>query len=191
MENQVAQIAERIKGMRLILELSVEEMAKLTDTTAEKYAAAERGEGSFPFAFLYRCAKAFGIDVAELLTGEPPHLSQYSVVRKGHGLPIERRHGFKYQHLAHYFKNRIAEPLYVTAKFDPAQDSNSIELSTHAGEEFDYVLKGTLIFRCEDHIEVLHEGDAVYYDSNRGHGMIAGDGADCEFLAITLERKEG
>jgi len=191
MENQVTQIAERIKGMRLILELTVEEMAELTGTTVEKYIAAERGESNFPFAFLYKCSKAFGIDIAELLTGEPPRLSQYSVVRKGHGLPLERRQGFKYQHLAHYFKNRIAQPLYVTARFDPTQGSNNIELSTHAGEEFDYVLKGTLIFRYEDHIEVLHEGDAVYYDSGRGHGMIAGDGADCEFLAITLEHKEG
>ena len=51
------------------------------------------------------------------------------------------------------------------------------------------ILKGTLIFRYEDHLEVLHEGDAVYYDSGRGHGMIAGDDADCEFLAIILGKK--
>ena len=37
MENQVAQIAERIKGMRLILELTIEEMARITDTTVEAY----------------------------------------------------------------------------------------------------------------------------------------------------------
>lgn len=46
-----------------------------------------------------------------------------------------------------------------------------------------------MIFRYEDHLEVLHEGDAVYYDSGRGHGMIAGDDADCEFLAIILGKK--
>ena len=37
---------------------------------------------------------------------------------------------------------------------------------------------------------MLHEGDAVYYNSGRGHGMIAGDSADCEFLAIILEKEE-
>ena len=178
MENQVAQIAERIKGMRLIMELTIEEMARITDTTVEEYTAAENGQSDFSFTFLYKCAKTFGIDLAELLTGEAPHLS------------LERRQGFKYQHLASFFKDKAAEPFFVTAKYDPAQDSNSIELSTHEGEEFDYILKGTLIFRYEDHIEVLHEGDAVYYNSGRGHGMIAADSADCDFLAIILEKKE-
>lgn len=190
MENQMVQIAERIKGMRLILDLSVEEMAKVTDTTVEEYIAAENGERDFSFTFLYKCAKMFGLDIAELLTGEAPRLSRYSIVRKGHGLPLERRKGFKYQHLAGLFKDKVSEPFYVTAKYDPEQDCDNIELSTHVGEEFDYILKGTLIFRYEDHIEVLHEGDAVYYDSGRGHGMIAGDGADCDFLAVTMEKKE-
>ena len=190
MENQVAQIAERIKGMRLILELTIEEMARITDTTVEEYTAAENGGSDFSFTFLYKCAKAFNLDLAELLTGEAPHLSRYSIVRKGHGLPLERRQGFKYQHLASFFKDKVAEPFFVTAKYDAGQETGNIELSTHEGEEFDYILKGTLIFRYEDHIEVLHEGDAVYYDSGRGHGMIAGDGADCEFLAIILEKKE-
>lgn len=190
MENQVVQIAERIKGMRLILELSIEEMARITDTTVEEYTAAENGERDFSFTFLYKCAKVFGLDLAELLTGEAPHLSQYSIVRKGRGLPLERRHGFKYQHLASFFKEKTAEPFFVTAKYDVGQDSNNIELSTHEGEEFDYILKGTLIFRYEDHIEVLHEGDAVYYNSGRGHGMIAADNADCDFLAIVLKKGE-
>ena len=192
MENQVMQIAERIRGMRLILELSVEEMAKITDVTPEEYAAAEKGERDFSFTFLYKCAQAFHLDLAELLTGETPHLSHYSIVRKGHGLPLERRKGFKYLHLASFFRDKIAEPFFVTAKFDSDQDSKNIELSTHEGEEFDFILKGTLIFRFQDHIEVLHEGDAVYYNSGFGHGMIAGDGADCEFLAVTMRKdKEG
>ncbi len=190
MDNQVLQIAERIRGMRLNLELSVEEMARITDTTVEEYTAAENGETDFSFTFLYKCAKAFDLELAELLTGDTPHLSQYSIVRKGHGLPLERRKGFKYQHLASFFKDKVAEPFFVTAKYDSEQDTNNIELSTHEGEEFDYILKGTLIFRYEDHIEVLHEGDAVYYNSGRGHGMIAGDSADCEFLAIILEKEE-
>ena len=189
MDTQVMQIAERIKGMRLILELSVEEMARITDTAPEAYEAAERGETDFSFTFLYKCAKAFGLDLSELLTGEAPRLSRYSIVRKGHGLPIERRKGFNYQYLASFFKDKLAEPFFVTAKYDAAQDTKNIELSTHEGEEFDYILKGTLIFRYEDHLEVLHEGDAVYYDSGRGHGMIAGDDADCEFLAIILGKK--
>lgn len=47
MENQVMEIAERIRGLRLILELTEEEMAKITDLTVEEYIKAEHGETDF------------------------------------------------------------------------------------------------------------------------------------------------
>ena len=66
----------------MILELTAEEMAKITDLTVEEYIKAEHGETDFSFTFLYKCAKAFGVDITELLTGETPKLSLYSIVRK-------------------------------------------------------------------------------------------------------------
>ena len=36
---------------------------------------------------------------------------------------------------------------------------------------------------------MLEAGDAIYYDSGHGHGMIATGGEDCEFLALVLEEK--
>ena len=41
-----------------------------------------------------------------------------------------------------------------------------------------------------EHIEVLHEGDSIYYDSSKPHGMIAVDGADCLFCAVVLPGDE-
>ncbi len=37
-----------------------------------------------------------------------------------------------------------------------------------------------------NHIEILSEGDSIYYDSSTPHGMIAIDGQDCAFYAIVL-----
>ena len=42
----------------------------------------------------------------------------------------------------------------------------------------------------EDHVEILKPGDAIYYDSGRGHGMIAAGGEPCTFLAIVMRRVE-
>lgn len=190
MENQVMEIAERIRGLRLILELSEEEMAKTTDLTVEEYIQAEKGQTDFSFTFLYKCAKAFGVDITELLTGETPKLSLYSIVRKGEGIPLERRQGFKYNHLASFFKNKTAEPFYVVARYHEEEQAAPIHLSTHKGEEFDYILKGSMKFQLENHVEILHEGDAVYYNSEHGHGMIATEGADCEFLAVVIGKEE-
>ena len=36
------------------------------------------------------------------------------------------------------------------------------------------------------HVEILHAGDTIYYDSSTPHGMTAVDGEDCAFYAIVL-----
>ena len=190
MENQITQIAQRIKGLRQILDITAETMAEITGTKTKDYIALEEGKRDFSFTFLYKCAKHFGVDIAEILTGDVPKLKLYSVVKKGEGLPIKRREGFEYQHVAYLFKDKISEPFLVKAKYNKASENSEIPLSTHEGEEFDYVLKGTLKVKIENHVEILNEGDAIYYNSGNGHGMVAVDG-DCEFLAVVMEKKEG
>lgn len=183
----IEQVAKRIKYMREILELSYEEMAKVTGVGLDEYIECEKGETDFSFTFLYKCADKFGIDLAELLTGEVPKLSFYSIVRKGKGLSVKRRSGMEYNHLAYLFKKRTAEPFMVTAIYKEEEQNKEIPLSTHEGQEMDYVLKGQLKIQFENHVEILNEGDCVYYDSSHGHGMIATNGENCVFLAIVLK----
>jgi quercetin dioxygenase-like cupin family protein/DNA-binding XRE family transcriptional regulator len=187
MENQVAQVAQRIYGLRLILDISEEEMATVTGVSLEEYRACEAGQSDFSFTFLYKCAQRFGVDISELVTGEVPKLSSYTVVRSGGGMPIERRREFKYRHLAYLLKNRLAEPFFVTAKYSEAEQGEPIHLSTHKGQEFDFVLTGSMKFQIDGHSEILNPGDSVYYNSATEHGMIAVGGTDCEFLAIVMK----
>ncbi len=187
MEPRIIEIAERIRTLREILELSVEEMAKTTDVTVQEYSLLESGKSDFSFTFLFKCAERFGVDIVELLTGENPRLSFYTVVRKDKGLPIQRRQGFTYQHLAPLLKNKIAEPFLVTAPYSQEEQDKPMHLSYHEGQEFDFVLQGKLKVAMEGHIEYLEEGDAIYYNSGHGHGMIATGGSDCTFLAVVLK----
>ncbi|MFA6948478.1 MAG: helix-turn-helix transcriptional regulator, partial [Eubacteriales bacterium] len=110
MENQLKQIARRIAELRSISGKTVEEMAKITGVSAEDYLKSENGDTDFSFTFIHNCAAAFGVDITDIITGEGAKLSSFSIVRGGEGLPLERRHGFKYAHLASYFKGRLSEP---------------------------------------------------------------------------------
>ena len=190
METHILEIAERIKGMREILDISSEEMAKVTETSIDQYLAAENGKSDFTFTFLLKCAQRFKVDIVELLTGSNPTLSFYTVVRKGGGLPIERRKGFGYKHLAYRFRDKMIEPFLVTAPFNPEEQNAPIYYSTHEGQEFDYVLKGTLKVGLDKHVEVLNAGDSVLYDSNHPHGMKAVNETDCQFLAIVIPKPQ-
>lgn len=190
METRIIEIAERIRGLREMMEISPEEMAKAIGVSREEYLSHENGETDFNFTFLYKCADKFGVDIVELLTGENPHLSFYSIVRAGTGLDMKRRAGFKYEHMNYRFKNKIAETFLVTAPYLEAEQEEPIHLSTHEGQEFDYIISGSLKVRMEDHEEILQAGDAIYYDSGRGHGMIATGGGECRFLAVVMRRME-
>ncbi|MCL2296578.1 MAG: helix-turn-helix domain-containing protein [Methanomassiliicoccaceae archaeon] len=190
MDSRIDEIAERIRALRDETGYTIEEMADVTGISKEEYEASEKGEKDFSFTFLYKCAEKFNVDMIELLTGENPHLSGYTVVRSGKGLPIKRRKGFEYGHLASNFKNKRAEPFLVSAPFI-AGELSAIPLSSHDGQEFNYVLKGSLRFVHGDNTEDLREGDSVFYDSSERHGMTALTEEGCLFLAVVLreERK--
>ena len=187
MDNQLALTAQRIKELRRIIGKTPEEMAIITGVSVEDYVRCENGESDFSFTFLHKCAKTFGVDIADLLTGENAKLSAFAIVRKGEGFPIARRKGFKYNHLAANFKSRLSEPFWVRAPYDAEAQNKPIPLASHAGEEFDYILKGSLKVQIGDHVDYLYEGDSVFYDSLTPHGMIAAGDGDCEFVAIVMD----
>ena len=186
LDYRLQEMSARIRELREIEGLSAEEMARKTDVSLDEYIACENGKSDLTFAFIYRCALAFNVDVTDIIEGTSPTLASYTVTRKGDGKRIEKAHGMVYYNLASTFKNRIAEPLLVNASFSEDAQRKDIELTTHDGQECDIVIKGALMVQIGSHKEILHEGDSIYYDSSTPHGMIAVEGEDCLFYAIVL-----
>jgi len=183
-------VANRIRSLREDNDFTIEEMAKATGRSAAEYVARESGDMDLTFTFVYKCARKLGVDVVELLTGESPRLRHYEVVRNGEGLPLERHTDFHYLHKAPHFRNRLGETFLVEVPYQPESQREPIHLSYHEGQEMDYVLKGRLRFRFEDHFEEVGPGDTLFYDSGRGHGMIAIGGEDATILAVVFNPKD-
>ena len=185
LDERITEIAGRIHALRDIMGFSTAEMAEKAGVTEEEYLECEAGRENLTFAFIYKCAQAFGIDVTELMTGSAPKLRSYTVTRSGQGRVVDNAHGMTYFSLASSFRNRISEPLFVECKYDEKAETSPIELTTHKGQECDIVIKGKLKVQIGDHIELLQAGDSVYYNSETPHGMVA-VGGDCLFYAIVL-----
>ena len=180
------EIAERIRTLRELLGISPKEMADTVGYSTEDYLRCENGEVDFTFTFLHKCAEKFQIDIVELLTGDTPKLSYYTVTRKGEGLPLNRRKGFTYQHLSFLFKNKVCEPFEVLAPYSEEEQNSSIHLSTHEGQEFNVVVEGRLELTVGKKVLVLNEGDSIYFDANQPHCMRALDGKAVKFLAVII-----
>ncbi len=183
---KIKEMAGRIRELRQIENLSIEDMAKKTGVTAQEYTECENGNRDLNFAFIYRCALALSVNVTDIIEGYSPKLKGYTVTRYGQGQKIAQAHGMTYFNLAYAFQNRIAEPLYVRSIFREDAQGKDIELTTHAGQECDIVVDGYLMVQIGEHKEILGPGDSIYYDSDTPHGMIAVNGRDCVFYAIVL-----
>ena len=183
---KIQDMAQRIRELREITKFTPAEMAEKTGVSTEEYLKCENGESDLNFAFIYRCALAFGVNVTDIIEGVSPTLTSYTVTRAGKGQPIDQAHGMEYFNLAASFQNRIAEPLYVQSKYSEEAQHHDIQLTTHAGQECDIVISGHLMVQVGSHKEVLGPGDSIYYDSSTPHGMIAVENEDCYFYAIVL-----
>ena len=186
-ENEkLLEVARRIREMREISGFSVDEMAEKTEVTPDEYRAFEEGREDFPFTFIHKCALAFDISITELLEGSSARLSSYTVTRKGEGQQTAKEQGITIENLAPLFKKKIAEPYWVKYEYSEELQNKPIHLTRHSGQEFDLILKGSLLVQVGSNTEVLHGVDSIYYYSSTPHGMIAVDGEDCTFCAVIL-----
>ncbi len=183
---KIKEMASRIRELREVENITLEEMAEKTGLSAEEYAECEKGNRDLNFAFLYRCAGALGIDVTNLIEGRSPKLNSYFVARRGEAPKISNAHGMTYYNMAYGFRNRISEPLYVVSKYDEEALKKPMELTNHHGQEIDIVIDGQLEVQVDGHSEILGPGDSIYFDSDRPHGERAVGGKDCSFYAIVL-----
>ncbi len=186
-KQQLKEIGSRIREMREIMGWTTSEMAQKTEVSETEYISYETAEADIPFSFIHKCALQLGVEMTVFLEGHnSARLKSYTVTRKGQGLQTAKEDGIDIKNLAPKFRDKIAEPYWVRYEYSAAQQNKPIHLTTHSGQEFDLIMSGSLKVQIGDHIEILHEGDSIYYNSSTPHGMIAVDGEDCVFCAVVL-----
>ncbi len=179
MNEQIQLIAARIKELREIAGISAESFANELDINKELLQQYENGNTDIPVGFLYKVAQHFHLELSALLRGDEPKLHVYSVTRKGKGLNVDRRKQYKYESLASNFIHKKVEPFVVNV-----EPNAPLETNNHPGQEFNYVLAGSLMIVVDSHEITLNEGDSIYFDSGYPHAMKALNDKPAKFLAI-------
>ncbi|MBQ5362340.1 MAG: AMP-binding protein, partial [Clostridia bacterium] len=84
-----------------------------------------------------------------------------------------------------------AEPFLVHFPYLPEEQEAPIKLASHNGQEFDVIVRGSLKVQVGNHVDILHEGDSIFYNSLIPHGMIAVSEGGCDFHAVVLNPQDG
>ncbi len=183
MDENLLQIPSRIRELREILGISTQQMAQSVGIGHDTYLQYEAGGLDIPIGVLYAVAGALSVDPTVLLTGEAPRMNTHTIVRKGHGVDIERYPGYRYSSIAYNFIGREMEPLLVTIEPDDAPPLRVM----HGGQEFNYVLEGRLRITLGKNNYELSAGDCIYFDPRLPHAQSA-LGETAKFLTVINEK---
>ena len=183
MIEEMKQVADRLKEIREICGYSTQNAADKLGISLEQYECYEKSGENIPISVLYALSNYYGVDVTDILTGKSPKLSSYCVVKKGGGMGVDRYPGYSFKNLAYNFKRRTMEPLMVTVE----PDNKDMELITHSGQEFNYVVEGTVKVIMGTNEIILETGDCIYFDPSLPHGQQAMNGKPAAFLTMIGE----
>ena len=162
-------LGDRIRRVREMRGLTIKDLSSRTGIDIDTLERTESGEMIPALGQLARLGRALDMKMGYFIS--PGIDKPMTVVRKDKRQPISRygemksmQYGYFYESLAPEKADRLMEPFIVTLV-----PTETEEFSTHAGQEFLYVLEGEMKVQVRDRIEFLKPGDAVYYDSSQPH----------------------
>jgi transcriptional regulator with XRE-family HTH domain len=182
-------IANRIKKLRLSKKITLESLAKMTGFTTGYISRIENTDKAPPISTLSKIASALEIDIAFLLSQDPSNNPKNMVVmRKNDPKEVSDRkasYGYRYEPLATRKRGKNMEPYILYPDFEY---SSSFQ---HDGEEFFYVLEGSIEFVCGDETYTLEAGDSMYFDGSIPHSGISLGNEKAKVLIIIYSYRRG
>jgi quercetin dioxygenase-like cupin family protein len=181
----VEAIGDRIRGLREARKISYEELSNMTGFDVDLLKKIENNDIQPQLGTLVKLSRALESAFSRLVSGVGDKL--YSVTRKDDRKVVSRSSSAKGRQLYTYYsmapevKGRHMEALTVTLEENPDQ-----EMSVHEGEEFIYVIEGTVSVTIGDDAFDLGPGDSVYYLSTTPH-LIAAKTGQAVILAVLHE----
>jgi transcriptional regulator with XRE-family HTH domain len=173
MNDQLAslEIGNQVRKLRTKRAMTLQDLADLTGLSKPNLSQIENNLVTPPIATLLKISTALGVAIGHFFM-QPEQDSGMVVVRKTDRYGVAKgthisHIGYQYEPLAYPKVTKAMEPFIVNMEEREADD---IAYNNHRGEEFLYVLEGTLEFHRGDSIITLHEGDSLYFDSVLPHG---------------------
>lgn len=180
-------IGEKIRGLRIAKEISLDELTDRTGLNIEQITRIEENIDIPSLTPLVKLARALDVRLGTFFNDQSEEAGPV-VCRRGEtndtisfsNNALDARKHLHYHALSRNKIDRHMEPFIIDIDAD---GNNEFNLSAHEGEEFIMVLKGTLEINYGKYTYLLKEGDTIYYDSIVPHHVHALEG-QAQVLAV-------
>jgi transcriptional regulator with XRE-family HTH domain len=182
----IEDIGARIRAMREEKGVALEELSRLTGFDVAFLSGIETGQVQPQLGTMIKLSKALDSAFGRLVSGTGDKL--YSITRKSERRPAVRsttktgkKNLYSYKGLAPGVKGRHMEAFLVQLLAATEKD-----VSVHDGEEFVFVLDGTVLLEIGGERLELEPGDSAYYLSTTPH-LIAAKKDKATILAVLYQ----
>ena len=179
-------IGQKIRDLRKKAGFVLQDLSDRTGLSKPLLSQIEQELVSPPIATLLKISKALQVNISFFFQDGNPD-ERVVVVKKDESKVIDSRYfgreesGYYYEALAFKKSRKFMEPFLVEFK---RKKIEKLSYFSHEGEEFLYVLHGTLEFRTEDRNYVLDPGDSLYFESSIPHAYRALGKANAKALTV-------
>jgi len=180
------QLGKRVREIRLSQNLTLEEASKRTGLARSTLSKIENEQISPTFSAVNKLVKGLGIDIPQLFS-EPKRSAgaggRRDITRSGEGAPHPTP-TYEHELLSTQLTSKKMIPYRTTVRARSFDEYP--EWVRHDGEEFLFVLRGSLLFYTEFYEPIeLFEGDSAYYDCEMGHALVSTSEEDSQVIWVT------
>jgi len=168
-------IGNKIRDLRKKAGFVLQDLSDRTGLSKPLLSQIEKEVVSPPIATLLKISKALDVNIGFFFQDNTPE-EKVVLVRRDESKVIDSRYfgredsGYYYEALAYKKSKKYMEPFLVEFK---KKNLDQLSYFSHDGEEFIYLLEGTLEFRTEDQQYILQPGDSLYFESSTPHAYRA------------------
>jgi transcriptional regulator with XRE-family HTH domain len=179
-------VGEHVRAFREAQGLTVQQFAERLGFSPALLTQLENRMVSPSLGMLVKIANTFDTTVSAFIGGKEER--EFSIVRKEDRTTVSRvglkdggKSPYIYESLGAGKAGRRMEPFLV--KLQPLSEPPTAR-STHEGEEFLFVLSGSVQIFLGPLSDVLSEGDSIYYNSTIPHHVHSAGEAEAVVLAV-------
>jgi transcriptional regulator with XRE-family HTH domain len=184
--NSKAKPGAVLKGLRLANGWTLAEVSRRTGLPVSTLSKVENDKMSLSYDKLARISRGLEIDIGVLFSGSGAPATQAtgrrSITRAGEGRVIVTD-TYESLYPATDLLNKRFVP--IVSEIRARSLGEFAEMIRHPGEEYAYVLEGTVQLHSDLYAPItLETGDSIYFDSGMGHAYVAVGPKTCRVLTI-------
>ncbi|MEC1550345.1 XRE family transcriptional regulator [Bacillus rugosus] len=168
-----------IKNLRKERKMTLKDVSKKTNLSISFLSQVERSLCSITLLSLRKISEALNVSPSYFF---PDNIQiEKNMIRRSTEKQTEHKSSFTYSDLSGNVSNPLFVPILVTLL---PGDERDMPFS-HEGQEFIYVIDGTLTIIVDDTEYDLHPGDSIHMDSTRPHNWFNKTEKPANFLYIS------